>query len=398
MKSSIPLVAVATLLTAEVNADNLKDLVRNGSVSGNVRAYYNTRDYPEKTDEAGFALGGALRAESGSLGLFNFGLGYYTAQDLGLNSDDPAEVNKRLGEDLEVLAEAYGKLTFSNATFSAGRQKFNTPFANPGDAFIIPFTFNGYSLESKPLESLTLKADYFTSIKNRNSDTFVNVGEWSTARYGVDVTGTSGTLNLGALYKAGGADAEIWFTDNAQLFRTLYLKAGYQFSGDSIKPFVGFQYAGQQETGDALLGTVDSSLLGLQAGAAAGQAKFTLGYNSVAESQDAFKNGAFLSPYTFSTSPLFTNNMLQTVENVDAGNAIKGTFNYAFGNSVKLKLSYATFDFNNTADRDAVDVDITYNFSGFYQGLSLRWRLEVVTSDVSSVEQTNNRFQLQFVF
>ena len=89
--------------------------------------------------------------------------------------------------------------------------------------------------------------------------------------------------------------------------------------------------------------------------------------------------------------------MLQTVENVDSGDAVKVTFNHSFP-KVKLKFSYAEFDFDTSTDREAIDFDVTYDMSDYSKGLTLRYRVEFVTSDVKSVEQTNQRFQLQYKF
>ena len=384
--------------SAAASSGAIESAIENGKVDGTIRAYYNTRDYETRPDTAAFALGGALRAETGNLGAFKFGLGYYTAQDLGTNSSDPAEVNGSLGSEVEVLGEAYVSASAFDTMATVGRQKLSTPFANDGDAFIIPFTFEGGSLKNNSIDNLTIELDYINTIKNRNSDEFVDVGKWSTNRYGVGQVSTSGTTILGAVYAVDGIKLQGWFYDFDDLFTSFYFQGNYNFaaSGD-IKPFVAAQFSSQSETGDELLGEVDSTLWGVQGGAGFGKSKLTLAYTTVAEEDGTFKNGAFLAPYSFSTSPIFTNNMLATVENVDAGDAIKLTYNYSF-TKVALKLSYAVFDFKTEADREAIDVDVTYNMDEMVKGLTARWRVEFLTSDVDSVEQINNRFQLQLKF
>lgn len=167
---------------------------------------------------------------------------------------------------------------------------------------------------------------------------------------------------------------------------------------NGVKPFIGLQYGSQRDSGDAWLGNVDSTLYGAQIGSGLGKVTLTLGYNSVADQADAYRNGAFLSPFTFSTSPLFTNNMLETFENVDAGSASKFTVAYNPTSQWALKLSYASFNFDRVVDRNATDVDVTYSFVDYWRGLSLRWRVEIVDSDAVAVEQTNMRFQTQFAF
>lgn len=387
-------------LTNSAAAQSMQSVFRDGKVDGNVRAYFNTREYDYREDEAGFSLGGALRAETGKFGKTSFGLGYYTAQDLGTNSDNPARVNGRLGSDLEVLGEAYVNIEAGKSLITLGRQKINSPFANPGDAFIIPFTFQGYSLTNTSLPNLKFEISYLNEIKNRNSEEFVDVGWWSGNRYGFASPGnTAGTLNIGSIYAVGPVKTELWLSRFSDFFDMAYLFGQYQFTGtDAFKPFIAGQVVKQKDSGDALVGNVDSTLYGLQLGASAGKAKFTFSYNSVAEQSDAFLNGAVLAPYSFSTSPLFTNNMLETFENLDAGDAGKVAVAYAFSSNLTLVASHARFDLRRVVDRNATDMDVTYQFSGNLQGLSLRWRVEVVTADVEAVEQTNHRFQTQFVF
>jgi hypothetical protein len=388
-----------SLATSTLAADNIQTAFKEGSVSGNIRAYYNTWDFETSTDQSAFALGGLLKAETGPIGWAKFGLGYYTAQDMDTNNSDPAKVDGRLGSELEVLGEAYVALSGADSSLTLGRQKINTPFANPGDAFIIPVLYEGTSFTNKSISNLTLQASYLTTIKNRNSEEFVDVGSFSTSRFGVASTETSGTLILGASYKAQGLGLQAWYYQFSDLFDTTYLQASYNFAGnDTVKPFVEAQMGSQSDSGDKLLGTVDSTLWGVQGGVSIDKAKFTLAYNTVAEETSAYKNGGFLAPYNFSTSPLFTNSMLQTLENSNAGDAIKLTFNYGLP-SLKVQLSYATYDFkNNVADRDEIDADLTHPMDYVTPGLSLRWRLGVVSSDAKNVEAINNRFQAQYTF
>lgn len=399
-KKLILLAGVSGFSTLAFSEDKLRDIFDNGSLDGNIRAYYNTREYEDRTDESAFSLGGALRAETGKAGPIKIGAAYYTAQDLGTNDDDPSKVNSRLGSDLEVLGEAYLKFDTGHTVATLGRQKVNTPFANPGDAFVIPFTFHGYSVTNKSLKDISFEANYLSEIKNRNSETFVGVSSWTANRYGASApSGTGSMANLGAVYGAGPVNLEAWFTRLSGFFDTLYVNGSYSTSiSSSVKPFVGLQYAAQHESGDEILGRVNSSLYGVKFGTAMGRSKVTLGYNSVATEDSAFRNGAFLAPFSYSTSPLYTNNMLETMENVDAGEALKLTFNHSFSSKVDVKFSYATFDFDQAADREATDLDVTYALDQYLEGLSFRWRLEVVTSDIDSVEQVNHRFQTQFTF
>jgi hypothetical protein len=89
--------------------------------------------------------------------------------------------------------------------------------------------------------------------------------------------------------------------------------------------------------------------------------------------------------------------MLQAFENIDSGTAYKLTFLYRFP-LVELKVSHARFDLAAAPDRNATDVDVTYNLGHRVKGLSLRYRLELLASASDAVEQSDQRFQLQYLF
>ena len=385
--------ASGTTVAAEV-----EEAFQQGSVDGYIRSHYNMRDYANQPDSSAFALGGGLKAETAELGWARLGAAFYTAQDLNFNPDDPARIEGRMGSDLDVLGEAYLTVSQWDTAVTVGRQKFFTPLANPIDVFLAPFTFEGMSVKNTGIPGLTLEMDYITAIKGGNSEDFIDVGIWTTQRLGVDVTPTGGTLALGGNYKREAMDLQAWYYNFDDLFDTYYLQSGYAFTGtETVKPFVAAQYLHQTDAGEALLGKVDTQVYGVQTGATWRQAKLVLGYNHVAEQEDAFRNGAFLAPYNFSTSPLFTNNMLQALENVDAGDAVKVSFFYSFP-AVELKVSHTRFDLANEVDRGATDIDVIYDMSRFVDNLSLRYRLELVNSDSDAVEQSDQRFQVQYVF
>lgn len=399
MRKVFPFLASGLLVTcAGAALADIENALKEGVVSGNLRMHYNFRDFAAQTDASAFALGGGLRAETGAIGFMKAGVGFYTAQDLGTNNANPAKVDTRMGSNLEVLGESYVTFASSHTSATFGRQKVVTPFANPIDVFIVPFTYEGISIKNNSITNLTFELDYLTTIKSAGSDKFVDVGIWSTNRLGVPVTDTSGTLILGSSYTNNGTNAQAWFYNFDDLFRAQYVQAGYEFrSANNMKPFINAQLITQQESGAALLGNVDTTLIGLQGGATIQNATLSVGFNKVYEQEDAFNNGAFLAPYSFSSSPLFTNNMILSMENLDAGEATKLMLIYRFP-QVLLRVSHTDMDFFSIADRSASNLDITYNMNHILEGLSLRYRLEVIQSDEKAVEQSDHRLQLQYTF
>lgn len=382
----------------DIFAASREEAFDSGNVSGNIRAHYNERHYSTRPDATAFALGGALRAETGPIGWSRIGIGFYTAQDVGTNRDDPTRIDSRMGSDVEVLGEAYVSASAWDSVITVGRQRITTPFANPIDVFIVPFTFEGVSVKNTTFSNLTLEFNLLNTIKSAGSDEFVDVGVWSTRRFGINETKTSGTWMLGGTYKQDNWQGHAWLYRFSDLFTSQYLQGDFAFSPfGNFTPFVSAQIIRQRETGDALLGRVDSSLYGLQGGVSTDRAKFILGYTNIKERPDTFNNGAFLAPYNFSTSPFYTNSMLTNMENNDAGTGIKLTLLYSFP-SVEIKLSHAGLNFVNTSDLGATDFDVTYKMDRFIEGLSLRYRVEIVTSDSDAAEQSDHRLQLQYLF
>ena len=377
---------------------DIESVIKDSVINGNLRMHYNFRDFSTQPNASAFALGGGLRAESGAFGSAKMGIGFYTAQDLGTNDSNIAKIDTRMGSELEVLGEAYVNLSSAHTSATFGRQKIVTPFASPIDIFLAPFTFEGISIKHTGVANMTFELDYVNTIKSAGSDQFVDVGIWSTNRLGVTVTDTSGTLLLGSSYTKNGVTAQAWFYEFDDLFQANYIQAGYEFDHtENVKPFFAAQLVTQQENGAALLGNVDTTLIGLQAGATIQRAKISASFNKVLNREDAFNNGAFLAPYSFSSSPLFTNNMLLSMENIDAGTAGKLMLIYNFPR-IELKISHSQFDFFSAADRNASNLDVIYNLSHYVKGLSLRYRLEVIQSDEKVVAQSDHRLQMQYTF
>ncbi len=103
-------------------------------VSGDIRSYYFIRDYtnPAMIDQTAYSLGGDLKILTPDiLDGFQLGAALYTAQDLGLDSDNPKEVDKTLAsESITTLAEAFlqyqnSKLLFKIMSLSSSGYRYN---------------------------------------------------------------------------------------------------------------------------------------------------------------------------------------------------------------------------------------------------------------------------------
>jgi hypothetical protein len=160
----------------------------------------------------------------------------------------------------------------------------------------------------------------------------------------------------------------------------------------------------QFDVGKSFLGDVDATAFGLNLGAQAGSTKLAYAFNYLPKNGGTFRNGGFLSPYSFATDSLYTNSLdggLTLKDSAFVGAAHKWTVNFEFSNTVWSELSYTYFDLIQSVggkDSREVNVDVIYKFQGKLKGLSLRNRLAFVESDRVAENLIENRLQAQYVF
>lgn len=385
--------------TAATAADNLASAFDEGSSSGGLRTYYNHRDFDTKSDTSAFAAGGFLSATTAPVHNLSAAATFYSSHDLGTRDDDPAKNNTNLPENIDILAEAYLQYKTSADLLRIGRQIVNTPFANASDAFMIPVAYEAVSYTRTTGFGLNLQGLYLDRIKGRPDDDFSDVSDFSAARYGVSGAPNQGTLVAGATYQAGTTALQGWAYQLPDQFQLFYLQADLD-SGSiaSAKLRLSGQALYQQDDGAAVLGEVDTRAIGVKFGGTLGTTGLSAAWNQVEENRDAFNAGGILAPFNFSTSPVFTNSMLQTLENSTPGSAWKVLLESRFGSQFSASLSYADYARIDAVDASETDLDLTWRFVGNLDGLSFRLRVAWVEADTDAGNVTEVRPQLQYLF
>ncbi len=395
----LPLFLLLLLSDVAVAAENLKDAFLHGKVGGALRAYYNFRDFDTTTDTSTFAAGGNLHAETDPLYGVSAGATFYLSEDLGTRSTNRARRNPNLPEGVTVIGDAYLEYGGFGNALRVGRQKIDTPFANPSDAFMIPVTFEAVSFSNTTVPGLTIAAHYLENIKNRPSGEFVNVGRFATGRLGASRPADRGTGILGATYAASSSKVQAWGYFFPDLFQIVYLEAD-QTIGEAfgVKPKVAAQFVHESDNGDRLFGNVNANGFGLKLSGAHGPITLWFAWNHFVEDQDAFLRGGVLAPFNFATSALFTNSMVQTMENGAPGNAYKATVDAALAPDLVGRVSFTLYERDAPPDTNETDVDLTYSLRGGLEGLSFRVRLGIIDSGTGAARLFELRPQLQYVF
>lgn len=397
--SVFKLFVTAAIFCAPIaHAASLKQAFSEGKFQGQIRAYNNTLVFQHAGDKYGTAVGGRLGYETNADQLWGFslGLGYYTANDLETNKDNPADRAPFTPTvDVDILGEAYARWKGYDTVITAGNQLIDTPFANPADAFLIPVTFTGYSLINKSVSGLTVNAHHLTNVKTREATDFADTGAFVLNRLGSTPRNTGGTSIFGLTYDWNKLKVQGWYYIFPDLFTQDYAQADYEFEpAGNYTPYVSAQYGLERDDGDKLLGDVDSTLWGAKAGVKAFGANLSLGMNHVDHQK-------FLTPYSYFTDATYTNSMITGMGNVLPGTGWKATLLYDFTTQLWGKLSYSMFDFDGGKDTAEADADLRYKFTGDFDGLSIwlrvGWR-DGSNAPAGLADLLEYRTQIQYLF
>jgi hypothetical protein len=381
-------------------------VLEQSSLSGNIRSYFQARKLDLKADESLYSLGGKIKFETGAFKGFKAGAAFYSATDLGINRDDFRSQNPLLPvSTLSNFGEAYLQYENPSTLLKFGRQKIDTPFMNPSDAHMAPVTYFGYLLKNKNFKNFELTAIHVSEIKLRQNNSFDDTGRFLTQRLGLTPVDTAGTTVFGVSWEKKNIKIEGWNYYLPDLFNLIFFQTDFKFAEISgLKPFLSLQIGEQFDVGKNRLGNVNAKAFGLNLGAKAGSAKLAYAFNYLPKNEGNFRNGGFLSPYSFATDALFTNSLdggLTLKDSAFVGAAHKWTANFEFNDVIWSELSFTYFDLIKSVggvDSREINIDLMYKFQGAWKGLSLRNRLAFVESGRVAENLIENRLQAQYIF
>ncbi|MBS0350006.1 MAG: OprD family outer membrane porin [Proteobacteria bacterium] len=413
-------VACPSLAEDDTN-DPFLEWLEKTQIDGDIRSYYFTRDYtnPDLLNQSAYSLGGNLRFITAPfLQGFQIGAAYYTAQSLGLNSDNPVQVDQTLpGKDIGVLGQAYIQYTRAPFFIRAGDQIITTPWIAPGDSRIIPASYRAVYATWAPLPDLIFTGLRVFEFKSRVADDFSKTNLYNPENLGTPIAKLDDQTNQGA-WAVGGSyhwrnlNSQLWFYQFLDYGKLIYDENQLVIPvNPAFSPLLGAQAFNESGDGDNVLaqvssGKANSAGYGLLGGFVLYNAKVTLGFNQILTSSGAFKNGDVVSPYTtgYADDPLFTTSMIAGLIEKSAGKAYKITGSYAaLQKDWLFSVSYAQyFTEPQVPNTDETDFDVTYLFDhcpySYLRHLSIRDRLGIQTGDPSKGTFYYNRVMLQYSF
>lgn len=376
----------------------VRDYLAKSRLDGTLRMYYFSRDFQSAAlpDQAAFSLGGRLSLQTAPLAGVNAGLSFFTANPLGLNSSNAAEVDKSLpGETVNVLGEAYVQYRNPRLTLRLGNQLVSTPWMNPSDSRMIPVAFQGIYAAVDPTPHLRLVAMRMFGFKGRTADRFSSTNLFSDRS-------DKGVFSTGVRYRDSGVLAQAWYYQFYGFARLFYGDLLYTFHlNHQVAPFAAAQFVREFGDGADYLGKVNTTVYSAMAGLNIGSFGVAFAVTKIPSHPGAYHDGNVLSPYTgrYNTGPIFTNSMMSGMVKKAVGAAYKLSLSYlTLHRQLRLLASYAAYHtMPYASDTNETDLDLTY-FPRWLKGLSLRDRVGIEHGAERTGTFVYNRFMLQYSF
>lgn len=189
-KLSLVTLMVAGLASSSFAADTLADAFKNGSVKGELRAYYfNKTDNNGNNRDDLVTTGILLNYKTATL----YGLGANFTFQGNASPFASEDAKNRFGGDEygtgAVLSEAYLSYTLGKTTAQVGRMFIDTPLVSSSGSRMTKEAFEGATIVNTDLPNTTLVAGYVQKFQSR-TDSAGNIGKFTKSF----ATGSSGNI------------------------------------------------------------------------------------------------------------------------------------------------------------------------------------------------------------
>lgn len=357
------MVASLVLGTQVFAADTLADAFKEGKVNGTLKSMYRDADISGQ-DSSGFALGGELGYVTGKLYGFGAGFTFQTSHNLGIDDNNPLEVDSSVATSKSDLSEAYLSYTYGKTMLKIGRQYIDTPLISTSTSRMYNDIMEGATITNTSLPDTTLIAGVITQYQYRFGDM---------ENYDKNV------YTLYALNKSvKGLEVTLQGTTQADERSLLFADLSYTLPMN-FPVTIGTQYLGDYAD---TAGEKDSYLYGFMVGTKLGGVGLSAYYNKTAKDGDV--------TYGYGQGSDWTYNSVQWLTGVTAGTeSYQAKLSYDFEQVGIKGLSaftrYAIFDNSVNASNDAKEwnLDVKYKFQGAMKGFETRLRYADISYDQS---------------
>lgn len=403
MLSAISNAAMADAPGTSAEADDLADMLTQGTVSGalRLRYYTDTNAYFVKhlnQDTVGY--GGFIKYETAALNGFRLGASLIGQTTID-RPDDKASTFPDIGTDVANVGEAYISWEHDDFKITAGNQRVDLPFISDYDWRNIPILFQGLNVHYGDKDNFLSLARFYRW-KGWGDDRFSKTNTYSTTEEtaGVAVIGGGRAVTIGDLKYSG----QLWHEHYYNYTNLNYGEAHVAKVTGDWRPNAGIQYMRGTGDGRELAGKVDSTTLGAQLGVDYKAYKVALGYDHIQAAPNAYNNGSLVTPYAHNTAggPYFAAPFFTSPQDLGSGNAYSLDVSTSATQNLYVGTRYSYMDLTPTAGTSSINQSEyllygIYSFDGALKGLSVTDWVGVQTSPKKS-DFFQNRLELNYAF
>jgi hypothetical protein len=387
VKSFPVVILLLTLITAPaVNAsDDLFRALFPGKLDLNLRSYYMKRSFDQggqSTSQESLAAGGSLAYKTLWWHNLRGGLTVFTSQGLFFTDPDK-EGTGLLGPrqtGYTVLGHAFLQGRVSKTELTVGRQELTSPFVNPYDIRMTPFSVEAYTIQSREVQGFTFLLSHVAKIKKWTWTTFEDMSD------AAGLKGTHKPLTMaGALFEPGdNYKLQLWNYYCYDFMNVVYLQGdgSWKLKGD-FTLLGAIQFLNQRDVGSGLGGSFNINVGGVRGTLVKNGIGLTLAYTATVGNHD------IINPW--GGYPGFTSIIEEDNDRAGEHTWLAG-LSYDFSSLGIVGLNaFTNYTDSSTPKRGPnaspsqreLDFTLDYRFTKFLKGLWVRGRAAFVTQDKS---------------
>jgi len=395
-KLSLAAIVVAGLASSSFAADTLADAFKNGSVNGELKAYYFANKDDSGDKDSLFTTGVLLGYKTASFYGLSLGLTFQGSSSPFADKGAKADYSGYEYGSGAVLSEAYVAYNIGKTTAMVGRMFLDTPLVATSGSKMTKDAFEGAAIINTDLPNTTLIAGYVQKHQDRttqdfdtNNGTYSDMGKFSKT-FGLGSVSARPTLDDGAYTLAAinksitGLTLTAAYVNAIDVVQIAYIEALYEGKVSEL----GYTLAGQfyynkLDSSNVDAGDDDSgNVFGLKAGVSY---KGVNGYIAYAKVQDnQYSAGGIISGLGNGADLLYTSPVIGGAYYGVGSESYAADLNYDLTAAANIGTRYVYVDLNDDANtkRAYTSVYGYYKFDAALKGLKLGVEFEDKSKDI----------------
>lgn len=404
---------LSILIISSLHADTA--IFQEGTVSGDLRAFWYDGKRELRTDRTALTVGGILSYKTAPYEGVSGGVSFFSSNGITSLTHMPESGqthNLNLdGSSINTLGEAYLQYSTHDTIFKYGRQRLDLPLANDYYNRMLPNSFEALTIENRSVERTILKAAYITGWKYKGSDTFVS----PTYSFGIDrdIAVLGAIISPVPTWKIELYDTYVRDVMNAPYLQLINNEVYKSPEGTILSGAL--QYLNERSVGERAAGEVDTYLLGLRGTLTQGKWSLSALYTIIGD-QSLLGTGGRYEKMGWGSFITYTDLQIDGESENGGAEAYGAILTYRPASTFEISAKYMKIDQNDAIqsnplsltqnprpDSDEYNIDATYQPRKEFR---LRTRLAYINYDTSSTslyknkayDETNVRIIVDYLF